>query len=70
MAALASAGPGAYAALIGLSVGALATAHGSVATLIARDLAGDVGERRWVPFWTPIAAPAVAVATLLLWLLS
>jgi len=70
VAALATAGPGAYAALIGLSVGALATAHGSVATLIARDLAGDVGEPRWARLWTPTAALAVASATLLLWLLS
>jgi arsenical pump membrane protein len=70
VAALATAGPGAYAALIGLSVGALATAHGSVATLIARDLAGDVGGRRWAPLWAPTAALAVVLATLLLWLLS
>src|SRR5207253_372427 len=54
VAALATSGPGAYAALIGLSVGALATAHGSVATLIARDLAGD--SRPWARTW---AAPTV-----------
>ena len=40
---LLTAGPGAYAALIGLTVGALATPHGSVATMIARDLAGEGG---------------------------
>jgi len=68
VAALASAGPGAYAALIGLSVGALATAHGSVATIIARDLAAD--RRPWARVWTPAAAAAVALATLVLWLLS
>jgi arsenical pump membrane protein len=67
VAALASAGPGAYAALIGLSVGALATPHGSVATLIARDLAGDEAEARWSRVWAPIAAAAVTCATLLLW---
>jgi Na+/H+ antiporter NhaD/arsenite permease-like protein len=68
LAALATGGPGAYAALIGLSVGALATAHGSVATLIARDLADD--RRPWARTWAPAAAAAVAVATLVLWLLS
>jgi arsenical pump membrane protein len=70
VAALATAGPGAYAALIGLSVGALATAHGSVATLIARDLAGDDGERSWARRWTPTAAVAVGLATVVLWLLG
>jgi Na+/H+ antiporter NhaD/arsenite permease-like protein len=68
LAALATSGPGAYAALIGLSVGALATAHGSVATLIARDLAGD--KRPWARTWAPATAAAVALATLLLWLIS
>jgi Na+/H+ antiporter NhaD/arsenite permease-like protein len=68
VAALATAGPGAYAALIGLSVGALATAHGSVATLIARDLSCD--RRPWARVWTPAAAAAVALATLVLWALS
>jgi hypothetical protein len=70
VAALATAGPGAYAALIGLSVGALATAHGSVATLIARDLAGDDGERSWARRWTLTAAVAVGLATVVLWLLG
>jgi len=68
VAALATAGPGAYAALIGLSVGALATAHGSVATLIARDLAGD--HRPWARLWAPVAAAAVLLATVVLWGLS
>jgi len=68
VAALATAGPGAYAALIGLSVGALATAHGSVATLIARDLAGD--HRPWARLWAPAAATAVLLATVVLWALS
>jgi arsenical pump membrane protein len=68
VAALATTGPGAYAALIGLSVGALATGHGSVATLIARDLAGD--RRPWARVWAPAAAAAVLLATVLLWALS
>ena len=68
VAAFASAGPGAYAALIGLSVGALATAHGSVATLIARDLAGE--HRPWARMWVPPAAAAVALSTLVFWALS
>ena len=68
VAALATPGPGAYAALIGLSVGALATAHGSVATLIARDLAGD--RRPWARTWALPTAAAVLLSTLLLWLLS
>src|SRR5262245_21119890 len=73
-AALAGAGvaaPAAYAALIGLGVGALATPHGSVATLIA--------EARMCPpsgtlspatlrFWIPAAAVAVAAAAITLWL--
>jgi Na+/H+ antiporter NhaD/arsenite permease-like protein len=67
IAALATSGPGAYAALIGLSVGALATAHGSVATLIARDLAGNDEETRWAPVWMPVTAVAVICATLVLW---
>ena len=67
VAALSTAGPGAYAALIGLTVGALATPHGSVATLIARDLAGEPAERRWARVWVPATAAAVALATLLLW---
>ena len=67
VAALAGAGPGAYAALVGLTVGALATPHGSVATLIARDLAGEPGERRWARVWIPATAAVVALATLVLW---
>jgi Na+/H+ antiporter NhaD/arsenite permease-like protein len=68
VAALATAGPGAYAALVGLSVGALATSHGSVATLIARDLADD--RRPWARTWAPASAAAVVLATILLWLTS
>lgn len=68
VATLGTAGPGAYAALIGLSVGALATAHGSVATLVARDLARDC--RPWARVWAPAATAAVALGTLLLWATS
>jgi arsenical pump membrane protein len=62
-------GPGAYAALIGLTVGALATPHGSVATMIARDVAGEEGE---LPISTlgPASVLAVLGATLCLWALS
>jgi Na+/H+ antiporter NhaD/arsenite permease-like protein len=62
-------GPGAYAALIGLSAGALATPHGSVATMIARDVAGEEGE---LPISTlgPASVLAVLGATLCLWALS
>jgi Na+/H+ antiporter NhaD/arsenite permease-like protein len=66
VAAFATGGPGVYAALIGLSVGALATAHGSVATLIARELAGD--RRPWARVWAPTAAAAVLLSTVVLWL--
>jgi Na+/H+ antiporter NhaD/arsenite permease-like protein len=61
-------GPAAYAASIGLAVGALATPQGSVATLIASDLAGpdspDLPIRRLVP----LAAAATLLATVVLWL--
>ena len=57
-------GPAAYAALAGVSVGALGTEHGSVATLLAGDLAGARAyDRRIVPF----VAAALAAATALLW---
>ena len=59
-------GPAAFAALAGVSVGALGTEHGSVATLLAGDLAGARAyDRRIVPF----VAVALATATALLWLL-
>ena len=61
-----TAGPGAYAALIGLTVGALATPHGSVATMIARDLVGEDGD---LPprILAPAAGLAVLGATFVLW---
>ena len=62
--AAALSGPAVYAALAGVSVGALATEHGSVATLLAGELAGARAyERRLVP----VVAAALAVATILLY---
>jgi hypothetical protein len=67
-ASLLAAGPAAYAASIGLAVGALATKQGSVATLIGVDLAGPQAPPLLFRRLTPLAAAAVLVATLLLWL--
>jgi arsenical pump membrane protein len=61
------AGPTGYAASIGLAIGSLATPHGSVATLIANDLAGDAAPRFPTAHFTLVAAAAVLLATLLLW---
>lgn len=61
-----------YAALAGLSVGALATPHGSVATLIAFDRSGEPvnGQSTWryLRLWLPAAALATTAATAALWL--
>ena len=63
--AAALAGPAAFAALAGVSVGALVTENGSVATMLAGDLAGTSAyDRRLVP----VVAAALALATTLLWL--
>jgi Na+/H+ antiporter NhaD/arsenite permease-like protein len=62
-AGLLTAGPSAYAALIGLGVGALATPHGSVATMIATDL---VGERTSLARTAVLAAGGVLVAVFVL----
>lgn len=58
----------AYAALTGLSVGALATPQGSVATLIAFQRAGDDAPptRDYLKLWLPGATAATVAATLLL----
>ena len=61
------AGPSAYAALIGLGVGSLATPHGSLATMIAGDLAGDRAPRAPVVRSVLLAAGGVVLATVLLW---
>lgn len=64
----------ACAALAGLSVGALGTPHGSVATLLALDRAGEgatgVGGARDLRLWMPAAAGATALAATALWALS
>lgn len=60
-------GLGAYAALTGLSVGALATPHGSVATLIAFERGGV--PRRSLATILPTALAATILAATTLWLL-
>jgi arsenical pump membrane protein len=65
--ALVSAGPAAYAASIGLAVGALATPQGSVATLLARQLTGPAAPGVDARRFAPLAAAGVLVATLALW---
>ena len=62
-----------YAALAGLSVGALATPHGSVATLIAFDRAGcraELRTPRYLRLWLPVATGATAAAVSAIWLLG
>jgi hypothetical protein len=66
-AGLLGAGPAAYAALIGLGVGALATPYGSLATVLAADLAGDDAPRVPLARSVPLAVGAVLLATVLLW---
>jgi arsenical pump membrane protein len=56
-----------YAASIGLAVGSLATPQGSVATLIAADLAGSCAPPIPIARFTLIAAAAMLAATLLVW---
>ena len=63
----------AYAALAGLSVGALATPHGSVATTIAFDRAGPDARPapgRYLRLVAPAALVATLGATALLWLVA
>jgi arsenical pump membrane protein len=57
-----------YAASVGLAVGSLATPQGSVATLIARDLAGPHAPALRVRAFAPLAAAAVLAATVTVWL--
>jgi arsenical pump membrane protein len=57
----------AYAASIGLAVGSLATPQGSVATLIASQLAGDDAPPVRARRFAPVAAAGVLAATLFLW---
>jgi Na+/H+ antiporter NhaD/arsenite permease-like protein len=60
-------GPPAYAATIGLAVGSAATPHGSVATLIASDIAGDAAPPLQARRLATLAAAGVVAATALLW---
>jgi hypothetical protein len=68
VASLLSAGPASYAALLGLSAGALATPHGSVATLVSLELAPYTGGRGLAASWALAALAAVAAGTAVLWL--
>lgn len=61
------AGHSGYAASIGLAIGSLATPQGSVATLIATDLAGNTAPAFPTRQFALIAAAALITATLLLW---
>ena len=63
---LLGAGPSAYAATIGLGVGALATPQGSVATLLAVQLAGPDAPKLRFSRLAPLALAGVAAATLAL----
>ncbi len=66
-AALLTTAPAAYGASIGLAVGALATSQGSVATMIAADLAGRDAPPHALRRFAPLACGAVLLATLVLW---
>jgi Na+/H+ antiporter NhaD/arsenite permease-like protein len=61
------AGHSAYAASIGLAIGPLATPHGSVATLLALDLAGDAAPALPTRRLAGITAATLAATTLILW---
>ena len=65
---LLTAGAPAYAASVGLAVGSLATPQGSVATLIAGQLAGRCAPPLEVRRFAPLAAASLVAATLLLWM--
>jgi arsenical pump membrane protein len=62
---LGSAGPAAFAALAGLTVGALATPRGSVATIVALQRTGSHAGRGYVRLWAPTALAATAAAVFL-----
>ena len=63
---LLGAGPSAYAATLGLGIGALAMPQGSVATLIAVDLAGPDAASLTVRRLAPVALTGLVAATLAL----
>jgi Na+/H+ antiporter NhaD/arsenite permease-like protein len=69
--AFSSRGLATYASLVGLSVGALGTPHGSVATLIAFDRARRSrevpGTSPYVRLWLPAATVATVAATVAVW---
>jgi arsenical pump membrane protein len=66
-AGLLASGPSAYAAAIGLAVGSVATPHGSVATLIASQMAGADAPQLQTRRLATLAAAGVLGATALLW---
>jgi arsenical pump membrane protein len=66
VAALLSAGPGSYAALLGLSAGALATPHGSVATLVSLGMSPAAAERGLARAWAAAALAAIAAGVVVL----
>jgi len=66
--ALITTAPIGYAASVGLAVGSLATPQGSVATLLATTLVGSDAPSLRVRQFAPLAAMAVVVCTLALWL--
>lgn len=66
VAAMLGPGPGSYAALLGLSAGALATPHGSVATLVSLDMSPDPPGRGAALSWTTAAVAAVGTGIALL----
>ena len=58
---------------MGLSIGSLATPHGSVATLMAFDRAGSARDRAragYVRVWLPVGLAATAAATFTIWLMT
>ena len=65
-ASLLTAGPTAYAASTGLGVGAMATAQGSVATMVAADLSGGARDLVRARRLAPLAAAGVVAACALL----
>jgi Na+/H+ antiporter NhaD/arsenite permease-like protein len=67
---LLTAGAPAYAASVGLAIGSLATPQGSVATLIASQLAGPALPPLRLRRFAPVAAVGVLAAVLLLWATS
>jgi len=66
-ASLLASGPPAYAAAVGLAVGSVATPHGSVATLIASQIAGDQAPPLRARCLVTLAATGVLAATALVW---